>query len=142
MTKQLRRALAFVPVIVIATSAVALAGPVKGGTYTGSTAHGRAAITLKVSSSGKAVTVSVPSPPAYCQTASGPTRQITRAAAISNSGSFTGSISYEFQLVQKTVVKLFFSGRFSGRRVTGTARSDFIYGKECNGSTSFSARAR
>jgi hypothetical protein len=39
-------------------------------------------------------------------------------------------------------VKVFFSGRFSGRSVKGTIRSQYIYSKACSGSTSFSARAR
>jgi len=142
MTRQLRRAVMFVPVIVIATSAVALAaGPVKGGTYKGVTVHARAAISLKVSGSGRAVTVSVPAPPAYCQGGNGPTRQITKPATISSSGSFKGSISYEFALLGKTVINLFYSGRFSGRSVTGTARTEYLLAKQCNGTTSFSAKA-
>lgn len=141
MTKQLRRALIFAPILVIAMTAVALAaGPVKGRTYKGSTVHDSAAISLKVSGNGKAVTVRIPAPPAYCEGGSGPTLEKTKAAAISGSGSFKGTISYEFVLVHKVVVKLFFSGRFSGHKVTGTARSQFLFSKQCNGSTSFSAK--
>jgi hypothetical protein len=143
MTKQLRRAVVLVPVIVIGTTTVALAaGPVKGASYKGATAHGKDAISLKVSRSGKTVTVSVPTPPGYSQGCGGPTRQISKAAAISSSGSFKGSIAYEFQLVRKIVVKLFISGRFSGRTVKGTARSEYAFSKACGGSTSFSAKAK
>jgi hypothetical protein len=142
MTK-LRRALLFAPVIVIATGAVALAaGPVRGGTYRGTTAHGGAAITLKVSGNGRSVKVSVPNPPGYSSGCGGPTVASTRAAGISGGGSFSGSISYEFPLFHKTVVKVFFSGKFSGRSVKGTVRSQYVYSKPCSGSTSFSARAR
>jgi hypothetical protein len=142
MTKQLRRALLFAPVIVLATGAVALAaGPVRGGIYRGSTAHGRDAISLRVSGNGRSVKVSVPNPPGYSSGCAGPTVASTRAASISGRGSFSGSISYVFPLFQKTVVKVFFSGRFSGRSVKGTVRSQYIYSKACSGSTSFSARA-
>jgi hypothetical protein len=142
MTKQLRRALLFAPVIVIATGAVALAaGPVRGGTYRGTTAHGRDAISLKVSGNGRSVKVSVPNPPGYSVGCGGPTVASTRAAGISGGGSFSGSISYEFPLFRRTVVKVFFSGRFSGRSVKGTVRSQFTYSKACSGSTSFSAKA-
>ena len=142
MRKQLRRALVVLPAMVIAMSSVALAaGPVKGGTYKGVTAHGKEAISLKVSASGKTVTVHVPSPPAYCAGGGGTALEITKAAAISSSGSFKGSIAYEFVPFHKTVVKLFFNGKFSGRKVTGTARSEFPFSKQCNGSTSFSAKA-
>jgi hypothetical protein len=143
MINQLRRAVVIVPIIVIGTTAVALAaGPVKGSTYKGATAHGKEAISLKVSGSGKAVTLSVPTPPGYSAGCSGPTRQITKAAAISSSGSFNGSIAYEFQLVRKIVVKLFVSGTFSGRTVKGTARSVYPFSRQCGGSTGFSARAK
>ena len=143
MTKQLRRAVVLVPVIVIGTTAVALAaGPVRGATYKGATAHGKDAVSLKVSGSGKTVTVSVPTPPGYSVGCEGPTRQITKAASISGGGAFQASISYEFQLVRKIVVKLFLSGKFSGHTVKGTARSQYVYSKACGGSTSFSAKAK
>jgi hypothetical protein len=142
MTKQLRRALVLVVPVLIATSAVALAaGPLKGGTYRGTTAHGREAISLKVSRSGKTVTVSVPEPPGYSSGCGGPATQKTKAAGISGGGSFSGSITYEFPLIRKPVAKLIFSGRFSGRTVKGTVRSQFTYSRACSGSTSFSAKA-
>jgi hypothetical protein len=143
MTKQLRRALLFAPVIVIATGAVALAaGPVRGGTYRGTTAHGRAAITLKVSGNGRSVKVSIPNPPGFSSGCGGPAVPSTRAAGISGSGSFSGSISYEFALIRRIVVRVFFSGRFSGRSVSGIVRSQYAFSRACGGSTSFSARAR
>jgi hypothetical protein len=142
MTKQLRRVLVFVPVIVIASGAVALAaGPVRGGTYRGNTAHGRDAVTLKVSRNGRSVTVSVPSPPGYSSGCGGVAVQKTRAAGISGRGTFSGSISYEFPLTGTIVVKLSFSGKFSGRKVKGSVRSQYVYSKACSGTTSFSATA-
>jgi hypothetical protein len=142
MTKQLRRALALVPAVAIATSAAALAaGPLRGGTYRGTTAHGRDAISLKVSGNGRAVSVSVPTPPGYSAGCGGPAVQKTRPASISGAGTFTGTINYEFPLLRKTVVKVFFSGRFSGRSVRGTVRSQYVFSRACSGSTSFSAKA-
>jgi hypothetical protein len=142
MTKQLRRALPLVPAIALATSAVALAaGPVKGRTYRGTTAHGRDAISLRVSGNGGSVSVSVPTPPGYSTGCGGPAVQRTKAARISGGGSFKGTINYEFALLRKTVVKVIFSGRFSGRSVRGTIRSQYVFSRACSGSTSFSARA-
>jgi hypothetical protein len=141
MTKQLRRALPLVPAIAIATSAVALAaGPLKGHTYRGTTAHGRAAISLKVSGNGRSVSVSIPNPPGYSFGCAGPATQRTRPASISGGGSFAGTINYEFALLRKTVVKVFFSGRFSGHSVRGTVRSQYVFSRPCSGSTSFSAK--
>jgi hypothetical protein len=142
MTKQLRRVLVFAPVIVMATAAVALAaGPVRGGTYRGTTAHGRDAISLKVSGNGRSVKVSVPTPPGYSSGCGGPAVQKTSPASISGAGTFNGTINYEFALFRKTVVRVFFSGRFSGRSVKGTIRSQYVYSRPCSGSTSFSAKA-
>jgi hypothetical protein len=143
MTKQLRRVLVFVPIIVIASGAVALAaGPVRGGTYKGTTAHGRDAVSLKVSGNGRSVTVSVPTPPGYSGGCGGPTVQKTKAARISGGGAFSGSIAYEFPLTRTIVIKLSFSGRFSGRKAKGSVHSQYVYSKACSGSTSFSATAR
>jgi hypothetical protein len=143
MSKQLRRVLVLVPVIVIASGAVALAaGPVRGGTYSGSTAHGRDAVSLKVARNGRSVTVSVPTPPGYSSGCGGPTVQKTKAAGISRGGSFSGSISYEFPLTRSIVIRVAFSGKFSGRKVKGSVRSEYVYSKACSGSTSFSATAK
>jgi hypothetical protein len=143
MIKQARRILALVLLATLASGAAALASkPVNGATYTGTTAHGKAAIELKVSANGKRVTVKMVSPPLYCEGGGGPTLQITKAAAISKSGSFNGSIAYEFRFTHKITSHLFFSGKFSGRSVTGSARSEFALAKVCDGSTSFTARAK
>jgi hypothetical protein len=130
-----------VPLLAITTVALA-AGPVKGGTYTGETVHGKRPITLKVSKSGKAVTANVTFPPQYCEGGGGGTRQVTKAATISKSGSFKGSIAYEFVPTHKITAHLFFTGKFSGHAVNGTARSEFPLAKQCNGSTRFSAKAK
>jgi hypothetical protein len=143
MIKQARRVLALVLVATLASGATALASkPVKGATYTGATAHGKAPIELKVSANGKRVTVKMVSAPLYCQGGGAPEVQITKAAAISKSGSFSGSIAYEFRFTHKITSHLFFSGKFSGRTVTGSARSQFTLAKTCNGSTTFTARAK
>jgi hypothetical protein len=143
MSKQLRAALALVIVASMAPAAVALgASAVKGATYTGAVARNKEPISLKVSNSGKAVTVSLASAPLYCEGGGAGTRQITKAASISKSGSFKGSIAYEFQPTHRTTARLFFSGRFSGRNVEGTARSEFLLAKQCDGSTTFLAHAK
>jgi hypothetical protein len=145
MITQARSALALALALVATTAgaAVALAsGPVKGATYTGATAHGQAPIELKVSANGKSVTVKMVSPPLYCQGGGAPELQIKKAAAISSSGSFSGSIAYELRFNHKITAHLYFSGKFSRRSVTGSARSEFLLAKMCNGSTRFSARVK
>jgi hypothetical protein len=143
MANELRPVLALALIAVISPAAVALAaGPLKGGTYTGVVVHSKEPISLKVSRNGKAVTVSLPIAPLYCEGGGAGTRQITRAAAISKDGSFKGSIAYEFEPTRKTVARLFFNGKFSGRTVKGTARSEFPLVKRCDGSTTFSAKAK
>ncbi len=52
-------------IVLLAIATVAFAArPVKGGTYTGTFAHGKETITLRVSASGKSVTVNAPFAPA------------------------------------------------------------------------------
>jgi len=140
---KLRRALLPASIALAATPAVALAAAaIKGATYTGSTVRDKAPITLKVSKSGKSVTVNAPVAPLYCEGGGGPERQITRAAGISQGGSFSGSIGYEFVLTHKLTARLFFKGKFSGHAVKGTARSEFVLAKSCDGSTTFTAKAK
>jgi hypothetical protein len=145
MIKPTRRVLVLALALALATmasGAIALASkPVKGATYIGATAHGKAPIELKVSANGKSVTVKMLSPPLYCQGGGGPELQITKVAAIAKSGSFKGSNAYESRFNHKITALLLFSGKFSGRTVTGSARSEFLLAKTCDGSTSFSARA-
>jgi hypothetical protein len=151
MRIQLGRALVLaVLALVVAATAALAAGPKKGATYSGTIVQGKTTITLKVSASGKAVTVSVPSAPLYCQGGGGPERQITKPAAIAKDGSFKGTITYEFTPTHKNTTKLYFSGKFSGKSVKGSARSEFgLISPEahknlaqCNGSASFSAKTK
>jgi hypothetical protein len=151
MSKILGRCTGYALLALLATAAVALAaGPKKGATYTGATVRGKEPITLKVSSSGRAVTASVVFPPLYCEGGGGGTRQITKPAAISKSGGFSATIAYEFIPAHKVVTKLYVSGRFSGKTVKGSARSEFGLLsaealrslKRCDGSTSFAARTK
>ena len=126
MSRTLRRTVCFALLALLSASAVALAaGPKKGASYSGALSHGKELIALKVSKSGKTVTVNAPLAPLYCEGGSGPTRQITRAAAISANGSFKGSITYEFTPTHTNTARLYFSGRFSGKTVKGAARSEF-----------------
>ena len=104
--------------------------------------QGTAAITLKVSKSGNSVTVNAPRAPLYCEGGGAPERQITKPASISKGGSFSGSIAYEFIFTHKITAKLLFKGKFSGHAVKGTARSEFVLAKGCDGSTTFSAKTK
>jgi hypothetical protein len=151
MRIQLGRVLGLTVLALLVSAAVAIAaGPKKGATYSGTIVQGKTAITLKVSANGKAVTVGVPSAPLYCQGGGGPERQITKPATIGKDGSFKGTITYEFTPTHKNTTKLYFSGKFSGKSVTGHARSEFgLISPEahknlaqCNGSASFSAKTK
>lgn len=151
MSRHLVRILVLAGIALLVAATVALAaGPRKGATYTGTAVHGKESVTLKVSKSGRTVTVSVPFPPLYCEGGGAGTRQVTKPAAIAGNGTFKGSIAYEFIPLHKLVTKLYFSGRFSGKRVSGKVRSEFgLLSPEahrsllkCNGSTGFSAQAK
>jgi hypothetical protein len=151
MRIQLGRALGLTVLVALVCAAVATAaGPKKGATYSGTIAQGHTAITLKVSANGKSVTANVPAAPLYCQGGGGPERLITKPAAIGKDGSFKGTITYEFTPSHKDTTKLYFSGKFSGKSVTGRARSEFgLLSPEarknlaqCNGSASFSAKTK
>jgi hypothetical protein len=151
MIKQFCRALGLVGLATFALAAVALAaGPKKGATYTGTTVQGKEPITLKVSGSGKAGTVAILTAPLYCEGGGAGERQITKPATIAKDGSFKGTIVYEFTPTHKKTTKLYFSGKFSGKSVKGTARSEFglvspSADKElqkCDGSTSFTAKTK
>jgi len=151
MRTQLGRALGLTVLALLVSAAVATAaGPKKGATYSGTIVQGKTTITLKVSANGKSVTANVPSAPVYCQGGGGPERQISKPAAIGKDGSFKGTITYEFTPSHKDTTKLYVSGKFSGKSVTGHARSEFgLISPEarknlaqCNGSASFSAKTK
>jgi hypothetical protein len=42
----------------------------------------------------------------------------------------------------KNTARLIFSGKFSGKTVKGTARSEFLLAKQCSGSTNFTAKGK
>jgi hypothetical protein len=140
MSRQLRRVLAVaVAVTACATAVAQAAGPVKGAKYTGTTVRDSQPISLKVSISGKSVSVSVAFAPLYCEGGGAGTLQISKPAAISHNGSFKDTIAYEFTPEHKITSKLYVSGKFSGGKVKGSARSEFPLAKQCDGSTTFSA---
>jgi hypothetical protein len=150
MRRKLSRALLIAGLALLVLAAVALAGVKKGATYAGTIVHGNEPISLKVSANGKSVKVSVLTAPLYCQGGGGPTQQLTKPAAIAKNGSFKGSITYEIAATRQKVTKLYFSGKFSGKNVKGSVRSEFgLLSPEahksllqCNGSTSYSAKAK
>jgi hypothetical protein len=143
MASQLRPVLALALVALFAPATVVLAAKrVKAGTYTGAVVHTKEPISLKVAKSGKAVTVKLAFAPLYCEGGGVGTRQKTKPAAIAKDGSFKGTIAYEFEPTHRITARLFFSGTFSGRTVNGTARSEFPLATRCDGSTTFSAKAK
>jgi hypothetical protein len=151
MGTQLRRAASLAAVAVLLFAAVALAaGPKKGATYTGKTVQAKEPITLKVSHNGKSVTVAVLFAPLYCQGGGAGERQIVAPAPIAKDGSFKATITYEFTPTHQKTTKLYVSGKFSGKKVSGSARSEFgLVSAEahknllqCDGSTPFSASAK
>jgi hypothetical protein len=151
MIRQACRALSLAGLLALAFAVVAFAaGPKKGATYTGKTVQNKEPITLKVSKNGKAVTVGILSAPLYCEGGGAGERQITKPATIGKDGSFKGTIVYEFVPTHAKTTKLYFSGKFSGKSVKGTARSEFglvspSASKElqkCDGSTPFSAKTK
>ncbi len=148
MGKLLRRVVSVAIVITVLCAAVALAAGVKkGATYTGSTVQNKEPITLKVAKTGKTVTLNVLFAPLYCQGGGAGERQITKPVPIAKDGSFKGEITYEFTPTHAKTTRLYIVGKFSGKKVKGTARSEFglinaqahANLKQCDGSTSFSA---
>lgn len=139
--------------LTLAISAVALAaGPQKGKTYKGTTpkygvsSEGghkikleTGAITLKVSSNGKTVTVHFASslPILYCQTTETLHEQTSAPAKISGSGSFKAIVDERFKagIGAPSIVQTV-TGKFSGGTVKGTIRTEPA---ECGGSAGFSA---
>ena len=141
---RLRQALALAVVLLLAGGTLAFAAALKkGASYTGSTVKGSEPISLKVSSSGRTVTASIAFAPQFCENGGGVgTKQITKPASISKSGSFQAKISYEFAPEHSIIATLEISGKFSGAKVSGKTTSAFKVAKQCDGTTSFSAKAR
>jgi hypothetical protein len=139
------RTLAITMLALLACATIAFAaGPLKGRTYTGTLAQGHVRIVLKVSGSGRSVLVSAPYAPLFCEPGGAGERVIARPVPIAANGRFSGTISYELRPTHAILSRLIFSGRFSGAKVTGTGRSEFLLAaiKHCGGTTSFSAKAK
>jgi len=155
MRHRAHRILTVTIMLALAVTAVAFAGPLKGRTYTGAVPssgksnrrhlilplHAGGNIILKVSSSGRTVTVSFSSshPVLYCNTEKVLRVQQTKAAKISGSGSFKASVSQRFNPGPglPPIVQVVY-GHFSGGKVSGTIET---VQAECGGVSYFSARA-
>ena len=139
--------------LTLAISATALAGPLAGKTYQGRTGStgvdseghthrlnaAASAISLRVSSNGRSVTVRFPSsrPLLYCNTTEQLHSQSTKGALISGSGSFSATVDERFKSGPgASAIVQVVTGRFSGGSVRGTVRTQ---AGECGGTTSFSA---
>ena len=115
------------------------AKPVKGANYEGATASKKSTIKLKVARSGKSVTVWLGVLPTGCAASGQGPIQKTAAARISSTGAFKGTISYEGLFTSGVTAKAYFSGRFNGRRATGTVRAEFLKVSGCDSTTTFAA---
>jgi len=146
-----KRILALTLSLTLVLAGAALAAPLKGKTYKGSTPtsgvdheHHKQklvshTISLKVSSNGKKVTVhmSFGHPLFYCGTQSEVHYQTTSPAKITSSGAFKATILERFtNSVGGAPITQIVSGHFNGKSVKGTIRTEAA---ECSGSTSFSA---
>jgi hypothetical protein len=156
MTNMARRTLTITLALTLAISAAAFAAALRGKTYEGGvpssgvssrrhrvkTLHAGGNISLRVSSNGTSVTVrfSSPYPVLYCETGKALVSQSTKPARISGSGTFTAAIAQRFSYGPgpPSIVQVV-SGRFSGRNVSGTIRTEAA---DCSGSASMYARAR
>jgi hypothetical protein len=148
------RTLAIAVALTLLAAASAYAGAQGGKTYTGAVSatgirkeSGRRValraggkIVLKVSKSGRSVSVrfTSPYPVLYCFTTKPLRVQTTKSAKISSSGAFSASIAERFDPGPglPSIVQVV-SGHFSGGSVSGTIKTQAA---ECSGSTSFSAR--
>ena len=138
--------------LLLATAAFA-AGPLAGKTYSTTTpsygyneqhirTHLHAGpLTLKVSGNGKTVTVHFSSDRAvlYCLATETLHLQTTSPAAISSSGSFTARVDEGFHAGdKKPAIVQVIAGKFSGRTVYGTIRTE---AEPCGGTATFTATA-
>jgi len=155
MTNWSHRTLAMTVALALGATASALAAPLNGKTYEGSTpssgvndeghrvpTHAAGNIALRVSGNGKSVTVRFSSsiPLLYCRTQARLHVQSTHAASISSNGAFKATIAERFMAGTgpPSIVQVV-SGRFSGRSVHGVIRTQQ---PECGGIAGFSAMAR
>lgn len=156
MTKSAHCTVGLAIALTVVGAATALAAPLNGKTYEGSaptagiSAEGHHRIplreggkmSLRVSGNGKWVTVhfSSSSPVLYCRPQQLLQVQTTKAARISQSGSFQASISERFKAGPgaPAIVQVI-SGHFSGRAVHGLIQTN---APPCSGTASFSATAR
>jgi hypothetical protein len=141
--RRISAVLALAITAVMALTSVGLAVALKkGGSYAGQIVQGHEPITVKVSSSGKTAKASVQFAPIFCEGGGAGERQLAKPAPISKAGKFREVISYEFVPTHKVTGKLYVKGTFKGKKLTGTARSEFLLAKQCDGSARFSASAK
>ena len=147
------RTLAITLALTLLGAAVALAGPLKGKTYSGTTlatgtnnygnhvkVHANT-MTLKVSKNGKTVTVhfGFSIPVLYCVTSKKIAVETTFPAKISGSGKFTAKVGERFKAgAGEPSITEIVSGQFSGKSVSGSIKTEPA---ECGGVTHFSAKA-
>jgi hypothetical protein len=121
-------------------AAARVAPPVKGARYSGATTRSKSALTMKVARSGRTVAVSLPIPPVYCERPAIVQIQKGKPARITKRGRFKGTISYEGLFTTGITAKVYFEGRFNGKRASGRVRSEFLQVTGCDGTTRFTAK--
>jgi hypothetical protein len=154
MQKRTRRTLLIATAVALLGAASALAGPLKGATYSGylptsGTANFKhltmkthpygGKILLYVSHNGHSVTVKFSNnhPFLYCRVEELLKVQSTKPATISSSGSFTATIGQKFKVEPgEPAITQKITGRFSGSHVSGTITTS---AGECGGVAHFSA---
>jgi hypothetical protein len=155
-TKNARRTLAVTLALTLVGAAGALAaGPLKGKTYEGAApssgvdsrghpqpTHTAGRIVLKVAGNGRSVAVRFSSslPVFYCASEKALFDQTTGTSRISSGGAFRAKIDQRFTNSEGTpgIVQVV-SGRFSGRKVTGTIHTE---AGGCGGTATFTAAVR
>jgi len=138
-------------VLALAPSASALpARALKGRTYAGKTAtsyfdhegeHSGGvvrALSLKVSSSGRTVTVAFAGgePLFYCPAGAALVGQSTKPAVIAHTGAFKATVDEQLSPEPATALVEIVTGRFAGHTVKGTIKTE---AGSCSGSVGFSA---
>ena len=142
----MRRLVATGLVLAVALAGIAIAAaPRKGATYRGTIITGGAAISWKVTATGKKVKqLAITNTPLFCEGGGAPVPLKFPAAAISKKGRFTTTATRkitEGPSAGKPQVEVTINGRFAkGGKATGTLKADwFGPATDCDGKTTFTA---
>jgi hypothetical protein len=139
--------LALAGLLAIAAGAFAAAGPLKGATYSGRLKPGHGVplsdgtpIALKVSPTGKKVTVSMESFPLFCE-GGGPPQVVKFKAASIKNGKFkaSGTETTEQKFGGGLTANAMVTGTFSAGKAKGSFEVTYTKATTCDGKTTYSA---